>query len=75
MVESKTANTAVTALTAVSNDGRASWCDLQPTDTLKKTKVPAQGFEPWTIGLKVDLCDVFLGSLKVADVHFVFRMG
>ena len=60
MVESKTANTAVTALTAVSNDGRASWCDPQPTDTLKKkSKVPAQGFEPWTIGLK-DRCSAKL---------------
>jgi hypothetical protein len=31
--------------------------------------VPAQGFEPWTIGLKVDFRDVHGVSLKATEVH------
>ncbi len=31
--------------------------------------MPAQGFEPWTIGLKVDFRDVHCVSLKATGVH------
>ena len=43
--------------------------------SLSSKLVPAPGFEPGTIGLKVETRDVFWSSLRSAEVHFVFRTG